>query len=117
MNVVADESVDRQIVERLRSDGHSVQFVAEFDPGIDDETVLLKSREASAVLLTADKDFGELVFRQGLAHCGVMLIRLAGITPERKADLVSWAFAQHSRELHRRFSVLSSRALRIRNLA
>lgn len=117
MNIVADESVDIKIVDRLRADGHSVQSVAELDPGIDDEAVLLKSREANAVLLTADKDFGELVFRQGLAQSGVVLIRLAGIAPERKAELVSWAFAQHSQELHRSFSVLSPSALRIRNLA
>lgn len=117
MNIVADESVDRQVIERLRADGHCVQFVAEFAPGIDDEAVLRESRDSNAVLLTADKDFGELVFRQGLVHTGIVLIRLAGITPERKAVLVSWAFTQHAGELHRGFSVLSSRALRIRNPA
>jgi len=116
LNIVADESVDGQIVERLRADGHQVQFVAEFDPGIDDGTVLLTSREAGALLLTADMDFGELVFRQGSLHSGIKLIRLAGILPEEKVDLVSWAFAEHSRELSHGFSVLSPRALRIRNL-
>lgn len=114
MNIVADESVDGQIVERLRADGHTVQFVAELDPGIDDDVVLLRSREANAVLLTADKDFGDLVFRQHLLHSGVVLIRLAGMEPERKADLVSRAFARHPCELRRGFSVLSPRALRIR---
>ena len=52
MNIVADESVDKQIVERLRVDGHDVLFIAELDPGIDDETVLGHSRQANAVLLT-----------------------------------------------------------------
>jgi predicted nuclease of predicted toxin-antitoxin system len=116
LNIVADESVDGQIVARLRAEGHDVQFVAEFDPGIADDAVLLKSREADAVLLTADKDFGDLVFRQRLVHSGVVLIRLAGMEPERKADLVSWVFAQHFHELYRKFAVLSPRALRIRNL-
>ena len=86
MKIVADESVDKQIVDRLRADGHEVLFVAELDPGIDDETVLLRSRQSSALLLTADKDFGELVFRQRLLHSGVLLIRLAGLTPDRKAE-------------------------------
>ena len=109
--------MDGQIVERLRADGHTVQFVAEFEPGIDDETVLAKSRAAEAVLLTADKDFGDLVFRQRLLHSGVVLIRLAGIDSAKKAEIVSWTFTEHSRELYGRFAVLSSRALRIRNLA
>ena len=117
MNILADESVDVQIVKRLRADGYSVQFVAELSPGINDEAVLGKSREANSVLLTADKDFGELIFRQGLIHSGVMLIRLAGVVPEKKADLVSWAFAHYSQELYGGFSVLTPRALRIRSLA
>ena len=59
MKIVADESIDKQIVDRLRSDGHDVVFIAELDPGIEDEAVLLRSRESNSVLLTADKDFGE----------------------------------------------------------
>ena len=55
MKIVADENVDRQIVDRLRADGHEVLFVAELDPGIDDETVLLRSRQTNAILLTADR--------------------------------------------------------------
>jgi len=107
LNIVADESVDAQIVDRVRSDKHTVQSIAEFNPGMDDQAVLRVSRDANAVLLRADKDFGELVFRQGLLHSGVVLIRLAGILPERKADLVSQTFAQYSQELHRAFAVLS----------
>jgi predicted nuclease of predicted toxin-antitoxin system len=75
-----------------------------------------KSRDANALLLTADKDFGELVFRQRLIHSGVVLIRLSGIEPNRKADLVSEVFSQYSEELSRGFAVLSEKALRIRKL-
>jgi hypothetical protein len=42
--------------------------------------------------LTADKDFGELIFRQHLLHCGILLVRLAGLTPDLKAALVADAF-------------------------
>ena len=87
MKIVADESIDKQIVDRLRSDGHDVVFIAELDPGIEDEAVLLRSRESNSVLLTADKDFGELVFRQRLLHSGIVLIRWAGLKPETKTEL------------------------------
>lgn len=40
MNLVADEGVDRQIVDRLRQDGDQVFYVAEMQPGIPDEAVL-----------------------------------------------------------------------------
>jgi predicted nuclease of predicted toxin-antitoxin system len=94
VKIVADENVDQQIVDRLRAAGHEVLFVAELDPGIDDEAVLLRSRQTNAILLTADKDFGELVFRQRLVHAGVLLIRLAGLTPDVKAALGA-AAAEH----------------------
>ncbi len=58
MNIVADENVDKEIVDRLRADGHDVFYIIEQNPGIDDEIVLNRSRRTDAVLLTADKDFG-----------------------------------------------------------
>ena len=114
MKIVADENVDQQIVDRLRADGHEVLFVAELDPGIDDEAVLLRGRETNAILLTADKDFGELVFRQHLVHAGVLLIRLAGIEPDAKAALVAAIFDRHGEELSAGFAVLSERSFRLR---
>ena len=63
MNFVGDESVGRQIVERLRDDGHSVWYVAEMAPSITDDEVLQFANKGSAPLITSDKDFGELVFR------------------------------------------------------
>jgi predicted nuclease of predicted toxin-antitoxin system len=114
VKIVADENIDQQIFDRLRSDGHEVLFIAELDPGIDDNAVLLKSRESDAVPVTADKDFGELIFRQRVLHSGVMLIRLAGLKPEWKAELVALAFEKHADELRQGFAVLSRRALRLR---
>ena len=114
MKIVADENVDRQIVDRLRADGHEVLYIAELDPGIDDEAVLRFSQQTSAVLLTSDKDFGELVFRQRLLHSGVLLTRLGGLEPDRKAELVSATFETYGTELSAGFTVLSDRSIRLR---
>lgn len=114
MRFVADESVDKQIVDRLRAAGHSVLFIAEQEPGVNDEIVLARSREQDAVLVTADKDFGELVFRQHLVHCGILLIRLAGLRPEAKAELVQWAIQRHADALSSGFCVLTRRSFRAR---
>jgi hypothetical protein len=51
---LADEGVDRQIVERLRLDGHQVAYVAEMSPGITDEVVLMESRTSASVPITAE---------------------------------------------------------------
>jgi predicted nuclease of predicted toxin-antitoxin system len=72
MNFLADESVDRPIVERLRQEGHQVSYIAELGPGMSDDAVLNLANQQTALLLTADKDFGEMVFRQRLHTHGVV---------------------------------------------
>ena len=114
MNLVADEGVDRPVVDRLRQDGHAVVYVAELSPSVVDEEVLQQANTRSAVLLTADKDFGELVFRQGLVHSGVVLLRLAGLANATKAEIVAEACRDRAAELVGAFSVVSPGQVRIR---
>ena len=116
MNLLADESVDKLIVDELRQNGHSVLYIAEFAPSIDDETVLHQANQNHALLLTQDKDFGELVFRQGLVHMGVVLIRLSGLSLSAKATSVSTVLANHEDELLEAFSVISPGRVRIRRV-
>ena len=114
MKLCADESVDRQIIERLRSDGHEVHYIAELDPGVSDEVVLESANQQQAPLLTADKDLGELVYRQRRISSGVILIRLAGLAPETKADVVIAALRQHAAEVEGAFTVIAPGSIRVR---
>jgi predicted nuclease of predicted toxin-antitoxin system len=54
MKFVADENIDRQIIDRLRQDGHMVMSVVEMDPGISDDIVLDLASQEGSLLLTAD---------------------------------------------------------------
>ena len=116
MKVLADESVDKDIVFRLRDDGHAVEYVAEMSPGIMDEEVLLLTSDDNTLLVTADKDFGELIFRQGYVKRGIVLYRLAGLSSGEKADIVSKVIAEHGKELLQAFSVITDKAVRIRKI-
>lgn len=99
MMLFADESVDRPIVERLRQDGHDTLYIAELSPSITDDAVLREANSRHALLLTEDKDFGELVYRLGRVHAGVVLIRLAGLPPSSKAETVAKVLQDHATEL------------------
>ena len=114
MNLLADESVDGPIVDHLRQDGHHVWYVAEMEPGVSDEDVLELANKEESLLLTADKDFGELVFRQGRSMPGIVLIRLAGVAPSRKAEIVASVIRERARELPHAFTVITPRLVRIR---
>jgi len=89
MKFLVDESVDRQIVAALRRDEHMVLCVTEMNPGISDDEVLGKAEKEPAILITTDKDFGELVFRLQQTTNGVILVRLAGLSSSKKAKIVS----------------------------
>jgi len=116
MKFLADESVDRQIVDRLRQDGHVVLYVVEMEPGISDDAVLNLSSKEAAPLLTSDKDFDEMVFRQGRFNQGVILIRVAGLPQKSKADIVSLAIKKHASELTKAFVVITPKSIRIRRI-
>ncbi len=114
MKFLADESVDRLIVERLRQEGYEVWYVAEMEPGISDDAVLNMANRESALLLTADKDFGEFVFRQRRFLIGIVLIRLAGLSQQLKAETVANMIKKHQKELPNAFVVITPAMFRIR---
>jgi predicted nuclease of predicted toxin-antitoxin system len=114
MKLVADENIDLSVVARLREAGHVVLAVAEMDPGISDDVVLETANAGNAILMTEDKDFGELAFRQSLAHHGVILVRLAGLPGASKATALIHLLQAHGHELTGSFTVVSPGMVRIR---
>jgi predicted nuclease of predicted toxin-antitoxin system len=72
---LADESCDFSVVRALRAAGHDVAAVAEWPGGTPDREVLESARAEARVLLTEDKDFGQLVFSALAGSGGVILIR------------------------------------------
>ncbi|MDJ0615390.1 MAG: DUF5615 family PIN-like protein [Calothrix sp. MO_192.B10] len=116
MNFLADENIDLQVVERLRQDGHFVLYVVEMEPGISDDEVLDLANQEAALLLTYDKDFGELVFRLRRISSGVVFIRLSGLSNTRKAEIISSAINEHVSELRGAFTVITPISIRIRKL-
>jgi predicted nuclease of predicted toxin-antitoxin system len=107
VNLVADENVERQIVDSLREDGHQVWYAADASSGSSDESVLEFANLNNALVLTGDKDFGELKYRRRLAHHGVVLLRLAGLSSDEKTRVITSVFRRRGSELKNAFSVIS----------
>ncbi|QIN78023.1 hypothetical protein GBA65_05265 [Rubrobacter marinus] len=112
--MLADEGVEYPVVERLREDGHEVTYVAEMEPGIPDDEVLDSANREQALPITADRDFGELVFRQRRVHSGVILVRLSGLNAQAKASIVSAAIEEHAEEYPGAFAVITPGVVRLR---
>jgi hypothetical protein len=72
---LADERADFSVARALRAAGHDVSAVADLSPRADDEQVLESARSEQRILLTEDKDFGQLVYADQQATGGVILMR------------------------------------------
>lgn len=76
MRFLADESCDYRVVQALRASGHDVAAIVEQDRGAPDQHVFARARREERILLTEDKDFGQLAVAAELgAAAGVVLIR------------------------------------------
>lgn len=83
MRLIVNENVSATVIRTLRERGHDVLSVKESLRGIGDAEILARAQADERVLVTHDKDFGELAFRYGLpAASGVVLLRLSGADPE-----------------------------------
>ncbi|MBC8045343.1 MAG: DUF5615 family PIN-like protein [Fimbriimonadaceae bacterium] len=84
MKFLADEGVAIAIVEALRKENYDVKFIWEISRGVADDFILQQANSDNRLLITQDKDFGELVFRNKQSHKGVILIRIHGISNNEK---------------------------------
>jgi predicted nuclease of predicted toxin-antitoxin system len=92
---LANENMPGQAVEAVRQAGIDVTWVREISPGMDDEDVLALSVAEGRVLVTFDKDFGEMAFEQGkTATPGVVLLRPRLRSPDQVAQFTVAVLAQ-----------------------
>ena len=90
MRLLANENFPAKAVHALRGAGHDVAWVPESTPSAADREVLAQAVSESRVLLTFDKDFGELAFRSGLpASCGIVLFRVVPLPDVAAATAVA----------------------------
>jgi predicted nuclease of predicted toxin-antitoxin system len=92
---LANENVPALAIERARAAGVELAAVREIAPGSDDEAVVQLSLTEDRVLVTFDKDFGELAFRHGKsASRGVILLRPRLQSPEFLAEFLVKVLSQ-----------------------
>jgi predicted nuclease of predicted toxin-antitoxin system len=108
---LVDLCAGRRLAAWLRNQGHDVVESRErgLDPG--DRILLEWAATEDRVLITMDKDFGELIFIEELPHCG--LIRLPDVPAERRIALMEKVLAGHSGDLAER-AIITVRGERIR---
>jgi len=116
MKFLIDESVEKPIVDWLRYQKYDVMYVAESSSGITDEEVIKIANSESRILITNDKDFGELIFRQGRITHGILLIRAVNEESSNKLRLVKEVLEKAKNKLKGNFMVVNEVGIRIRKI-
>ena len=115
MKFLLDQSTDARLLPYLRDLGHDATRIGgDYPSGLPDEAVLAIAKEEGRILITDDRDFGELIFRRRLAHAGVIFLRLGDYADlSTKIERVSYALTNYQEQLDQ-FLVVAPRSVRVR---
>jgi len=96
MKFLVDECVGSSVAQWLKQNDYDVAYVGEDLAGITDAEVLKKALEEPRVLITSDKDFGELIFRKKESHFGLILLRLVDEHLQNKIKILTWVLEHYA---------------------
>jgi predicted nuclease of predicted toxin-antitoxin system len=117
MNLLADENIPVSIVRALLEDRHDVMWVRDESPGVPDIEVLQLAHRKNRIILTFDKDFGELAIRDQVAPCpGIILVRVFKKTPPDLARYIRDVIGSRQ-DWAGHFSVIEDERIRMRPLS
>jgi predicted nuclease of predicted toxin-antitoxin system len=117
MQFLANENFPLPSVKRLREVGYDVFAVVEELSGATDTQVLMRAAKEAWVILTFDKDYGELIFRARLPNpAPVVFFRFTPLNPEEPAELLLHLLEDLHLSLDGRFTVVQRNQVRQRPL-
>lgn len=97
MRLLLDTCVSPRTRDALATAGHDAIWTGDWNPDPGDEAILDFARRESRILITLDKDFGELVVVFGKSHSGI--VRLVDLHPSRQAPVCEEVLSRYGSEL------------------
>ncbi len=114
--IVLDENVEFYWVQLLRKSGYETLYIAEKHPGISDLQVVNVVKQYKGLLITEDKDFGELVFSHGIQYLSVVLLRYDQPQYDQIENAVLHVIKSHYQKPGNWFITITKGKVRIRSI-
>ena len=111
---IVDMGVSKKVEEWLSTNDYDIKAVRDIDPKMKDCDVLNYAVTENRMVITMDKDFGELVFNSGLDHSGVLLLRLEDAKSDEKVKTIQEILIKYEDKLKNNFCVYQHGKLRIK---
>ncbi len=114
LKLLIDVGVGRKTEDRLKLKSYDAKSIRDIDPRMADVEILKIAFLEKRLIITMDKDFGELIYKSKWPHSGVLLLRLEDERAEEKIRVVETILNNYSSEIFGKFSVFKNNKLRIR---
>jgi predicted nuclease of predicted toxin-antitoxin system len=113
MRFLVDECVGISVVEWLENNNYDVFSVQDELQSASDKLILNKALLESRIIITCDKDFGEMIFKEKKEHFGIILLRLLDERPLNKIKILEQILINHFDNLEGNFTVATESSIRI----
>lgn len=117
MRFLVDECIGPSVARWLRENGHDVISVFEESKGASDEWIIQRAYAEKRIIITNDKDFGEMIFRRMMPHRGVILLRGGYVGPSKKIAMLKSALSLPEDRILGSFVVVTKNAIRVASKA
>jgi predicted nuclease of predicted toxin-antitoxin system len=114
LKFLVDVGVGRLVEQYLLNNGYDVVSVRDLDPRMPDEEIIKIAFDQDRIIITMDKDFGELVYHFSESHAGIILLRLEDADGIEKTKVVSNILNEYSHQIMNSFCVYQNDKFRIR---
>jgi predicted nuclease of predicted toxin-antitoxin system len=116
LNFLVDVGVGKSIEDFLIEQGFDIKSVRTINPRMSDQEILKIAASEDRIIITMDKDFGELVYHSFIEHSGVILLRLEDATGDEKLEVIKKIISNHTERIKGNFCVFQRDKFRIRNI-
>ena len=114
MKFLVDVGVGKKVENWLKGNGFDVLSVRDIDSRAKDSQILRWAVDQQRMIISMDKDFGELVYNSGKHHAGVLILRLEDADGDTKVEVTKKILAEYYDKIESHFCVFQDGRLRIR---
>lgn len=116
LKFLVDVGVGRKVEEYLLEKRYDTKAVRALDQKMPDEVIIRLAALEKRIVITMDKDFGELVYHSGMDHCGILLLRLEDATGSEKQQVIAKILEKYADNIKNNFCVYKNKKFRFRKL-
>jgi predicted nuclease of predicted toxin-antitoxin system len=116
LKFLVDVGVGKGVENFLFEAGYDTKAVREINPRLEDEEIIRIAALENRMVITMDKDFGELVYHSGMQHSGILLLRLEDAVGARKLQVVEHIIETYSNRIKNCFCVFQNDRFRIKRI-